>query len=89
MLYDLIQTRGGKETLYMTDHLPKVKARMAELRRSLRGQGLTFTYRPNVDEDALKYRKPPNMNFNPSGDAGTKKHIHRKARAKKIKKRNP
>jgi hypothetical protein len=88
MLYDLIQTRGGKETIYMTDSLPKVKARMAQLRASLRGKGLTFTYR-EAEEGAEKYRRPPNMNFCPSGDAGTKKYRNRVARAKKIKKNNP
>lgn len=87
MLYNLIQTRG-KEVVYMTDSLPKCRARMIQLRQSLRGKGLTFEIRP-AEPGEEKYRKPPCMNFCPSGDAGSKKYLHRKARAKKIRKRNP
>lgn len=88
MLYNLYQTRGGKETLYMTGDLKKVRARMIQLRQSLRGKNLHFEIIP-AEEGDEKYRRPPNMNFDPSGDAGGKKHLHRLARAKRIKKRNP
>ena len=88
MLYDLIQVRGGKETLYMTNSLPKVKARKAQLLQSLRGKNLFFAIR-KAEEGNEKYRKPPAMNFDPSGDATTKKHIQRKLKAKRIRKRNP
>lgn len=88
MLYDLIHTRGEKEIVYMTDSLPKVKRRMKQLQDSQRGIRTNYLIRKS-SEDAEKYRKPPNMNFDPSGDAGSKKHNHRKARAKRIKKRNP
>jgi hypothetical protein len=88
MLYNLIQVRGGKETLYMTNTLPKVRARMIQLRQSLRGKNLQFEIR-KAEETDEKYRKPPVMNFCPSGDAGTKKHFQRKLKAKRIKKRNP
>lgn len=89
MLYNLIQLRGKAEgTLYMTGELPKVRARMKQLRQSLRGKGYNFVIRP-ADIDAEKYRRPPVMNFDPSGDAGTKNYRGRVAKAKKIKKRNP
>jgi len=88
MLYNLFQTRSGKETLFMTDSLPKCRARMLQLRQSTRGKNWQFQIRPAEETDE-KYRKPPCMNFDPSGDTGSKKHLHRKARAKKIRKRNP
>ena len=88
MLHDLVQTRGGKETIYMTDTFPKVKARRKVLLDSQRGMNLNYEIRPAA-EGAVKYRRPPNMNFDPSGDAGSKKYINRKAKAKRIKQRNP
>ncbi len=88
MLYDLVHTRGEKEIVYMTDTFTKVRSRMKQLRESQKGVKTNYLIRPAA-EDADKYRRPPNMSFDPSGDAGTKKHIRRKAKAKRIKKRNP
>lgn len=87
MLHNLVQIRGGKETLYMTDTLPKVRDRMKQLRQSLRGKGLFFQIRP-AEEGAKKYRRPPNLNFDPSGDAGTPKYKRRVEKAKRIRKKN-
>ena len=88
MLYNLFNVRGEKEVLYMTNTLPKVKARMKQLQDSQRGVKTNYVIR-KAEEDDEKYRKPPVMRFDPSGDAGTSKHNRRKAKAKKIKRRNP
>lgn len=88
MLYTLVKTHGGKETVYMTDVLPKVKARKKALETSQRGQRPNYSIRP-ANEDELKYRRPPSFNFDPSGDAGSAKYIRRKAKAKRIKQKNP
>ena len=87
MLYTLIQTKSGKEVVYMTDTFKKVKARKAALENSQRGQRTYYSIRlANDDED--KYRRPPSFNFDPSGDAGSSSYIHRKQKAKRIKQKN-
>jgi hypothetical protein len=87
-LYTLVKTQSGKETVYMTDVLPKVKARKKALEQSQRGQRPNYSIRPAHPEE-LKYRRPPSFNFDPSGDAGSSKYLHRKAKAKRIKQKNP
>lgn len=87
MLYHLIQIRGGKETIFMTDQLPRVRNRRKQLRDSHRDRNWQFVIRP-AKEDAVKYRRPPNMNFDPSGDADQRKYRARKAKARKIRKEN-
>ena len=84
-LFNLIQIRGGKESVYMTDSLPKCRARMKQLRNSLRNQNLTFVIRP-AEEGETKYRKPPCERFFSGGDYDN--YRKRKAKAKKIKKNN-
>ena len=86
MLHNLIQIKGGKETVFMTDTLKKVQARQKQLRDSQRGQKVTYVIR-DAEEGEEKYKRAPDMNFCPSGDAGTRKYRNHKARAKKIKKR--
>lgn len=71
----------------MTDTYTKVKARRKVLLESQRGMNLQYEIRPT--ETTEKYRRPPNMNFCPSGDAGGRKYRNRKARAKQIKQKNP
>jgi len=39
--------------------------------------------------DNVKYRRPPAMNFDPSGDAGSRKYLKRKAASKRIRQKNP
>lgn len=55
----------------MTDSLPKVNDRMKTLRKShskgIKGDRVVYDVRPA--EDNIKYRKPPVMAFDPSGDA--------------------
>ncbi len=87
-LHTLVKIHGGKETVYMTDVLPKVKARKKTLEQSQRGQRLNYHIRPALPEE-LKYRRPPSFNFDPSGDAGSSKYLKRKAKAKRIKQKNP
>lgn len=64
MLYNLIQKRRGKETVVMTDELPKVRDRMKQLRGSQRkGVGrnqdrVEYRVEPATDDDE-KYKKPP------------------------------
>lgn len=88
MLHTLVKIHGGKETVYMTDVLPKVKARKKALENSQRGQRPNYSIRPAHPEE-LKYRRPPSFNFDPSGDAGSSSYIRRKAKAKRIKQKNP
>ncbi len=87
-LYTLVKIQSGKETVYMTDALPKVKARKKALEQSQRGQRTNYSIRP-ANPDELKYRRPPSFNFDPSGDAGSRKYVSRKAKAKRIKQKNP
>ena len=58
MLYDLIQTRRGKDTVMMTDTLPKVNDRMRTLRSSQRkgvkGDKVVYTVMPSTSE---KFRR--------------------------------
>jgi len=53
-LFDLIQTRKGKESLMMTDTLPKVNDRMRQLRSSqrkgIKGEKVVYTVRPSTGE---------------------------------------
>lgn len=86
MLYDLVLVKSGKETVYMTDTLPKVKARKRALETSQRKDRPNYVIREA--EDNVKYRRPPSFNFDPSGDAGSKKYLKRKANAKRIKQKN-
>lgn len=71
MLFDLIQKRRGKETVYMTGDLTKVRDRMKTLRSSqrkgIKGDRVTYEIRPS--EEKGKYLKPPAAGFDPSGDA--------------------
>lgn len=53
MLHTLVRTHGGKETVYMTDTLPKVKARKKALETSQRGQRANYSIRPAL-ENALQ-----------------------------------
>lgn len=87
-LFTLVQVKSGKETVYMTDVLPKVKARKKVLEDSQRKQRINYSIRP-ANEDEEKYRRPPSFNFDPSGDTGSKKYRQRKAKAKRIKQKNP
>ena len=87
-LYTLVKIQSGKETVYMTDVFPKVKARKKALEQSQRGQRSNYSIRAALPEE-LKYRRPPSFNFDPSGDAGSKKYLSRKAKAKRIKQKNP
>lgn len=62
MLYDLVQTRRGKETVFMTDEFKKVNDRMKVLRASqrkgIRGDKVVYSVRP-AQEQTEKYKKPP------------------------------
>lgn len=61
MLFHLVRLFRGKETVMMTDTLPRVNARKKQLsssqRKGVRGQATTYTVRPAA-KDAEKYRKP-------------------------------
>ncbi len=87
-LYTLVRLHKGKEEVYMTDSLPKVKARKKTLENSQRNQRMNYRIREALDNE-LKYKRPPSFNFDPSGDAGSAKYIKRKAKAKRIKQKNP
>jgi hypothetical protein len=59
-LYDLIQKRRGKETIMMTDTLPKVNDRMKQLRSSqrkgIKGDKVVYSVRPS-EEQTEKFRR--------------------------------
>ena len=64
--FNLIQIRKGKETVYMTDELTKVRDRMKTLRQSqrtdafgagLKGQKVEYIIRET--EETIKFKKKP------------------------------
>jgi len=57
MLYNLIEKKRGKETVVMTDSLPKVNDRLKILRASLRTKKVSF--RVEKTEETDKYKKKP------------------------------
>lgn len=61
MLYNLIQTRRGKQSIVMTDSRPRVQNRVKTLRKSLRkgikGDKVSFHIEPT--EDTVKFQKAP------------------------------
>ena len=65
MLYDLIQTRKGKETVMMTDELSKVNKRMAALRKSQRTgiKNQKVEYRVQSSEQEAKFKKKPSKSW--------------------------
>lgn len=76
MLYDLVQTRRGKETVVMTGELPKVRDRARQLRQSQRkGVGakndrVAYTVR-EATPDAEKFKQRPH---DPNLSGGSAKH---------------
>lgn len=87
-LFTLVSTKSGKEIIYMTDIFTKVKARKKVLENSQRKMNNNYSIRPAIEGEE-KYRRPPSFNFDPSGDAGSGKYIKRKAKAKRVKQKNP
>lgn len=61
MLYNLVQTRRGKDSILMTDELPKVRQRMKTLRQSqrkgIKGDKVVYTVVPT--DETVKYRRKP------------------------------
>lgn len=55
MLYDLVNTKQGKQTTVMTDTLLKCKARMKVLKNSQRGMKSTYTIVPS--DNIKKHKK--------------------------------
>lgn len=82
-----LYTLTEHDVIYMVDSFKRVKARKKQLEDSQRGQKKRYMIREAL-VDEVKYMRPPNMNFCPSGDAGSAKHIKRKARVKRIKQKN-
>jgi hypothetical protein len=58
MMHDLIEKKRGKETVVMSDELPKVRAQMKRLRDSQRGLKVEYFTRPSGE--TAKYKKKPN-----------------------------
>ena len=58
MLYDLIQTRNGKQTIVMTGELSKVNNRMKTLRKSqrkgIKGQRVEYSINPTTITEKFK-----------------------------------
>lgn len=69
MMYELVQTKRGKEKVVLIDQLSKVNDRMKTLRSShrkgIRGEKVTYFVRESTETE--KYKKKPN-NMNLSGD---------------------
>ena len=79
-LYDLVQTRRGKETVVMTDGLSRVNARMRQLRNSQRKGigGDTVSYRSReAATESEKFRQKPH-DYNPSGGQSGHPRVPRK-----------
>lgn len=78
MLYNLIQTRRGKESIVMTDTLPKVNNRMKTLRAShrtgIKGDRVNYSVKPAADTDE-KYKKKPHNPRIGGGDATTPRKV--------------
>jgi hypothetical protein len=72
MLYNLVQKRRGKETVVMTDSLPKVNSRMKNLRSSqrkgIKGDRVAYSVEPTEENE--KYKKKPH-NYNIGGSDAT------------------
>lgn len=61
MLYNLIQISQGKETIVMTDSLPKVNNRVKVLRSSKR---FNTTYKiKKAEEKTEKFKQPPKKSW--------------------------
>jgi Cys-tRNA synthase (O-phospho-L-seryl-tRNA:Cys-tRNA synthase) len=73
MLYNLIEKKRGKETVVMTDSLPKVNDRMKTLRASLRTKKVSFRVEKTEETDKYK-KKPHNYNIG-GGDAKTPRKV--------------
>lgn len=77
MLYNLIQTKRGEETIKMTDTLQKCNDRIKQLRASYRGKsGVSF--RIKKSQDTAKFAAKPLKNFDPSGSSVVHPKIVRK-----------
>ncbi len=68
-MFKLVQTRRGRETVFMVDSRKKCQDRMAQLRSSQRTgiRGDKVVYRIEPAEDTEKFRRAPDRNFDPSG----------------------
>jgi hypothetical protein len=66
-LFDLIQKQKGKETVMMTDSLPKVNNRIRTLRTSHKGKNIEYVVRQSTSE---KYRRPAAPGGYQSGSYG-------------------
>ena len=69
MLYNLIKTEKGKDSVVMTDQLPKVKNRMDTLRKSQRKKNILYKIVPTTETN--KFRQKPHDGSYVSGDYPT------------------
>lgn len=72
-LYSLYRVHRGKKTLLATGERPKVRKRMAQLRKdshTIKGQGAAYVVEL-AGAEAEKYRKPPDNHKRSGGDAVT------------------
>jgi hypothetical protein len=78
--YHLIQRRRGKDTVVMTDELPKVNARRRTLTASHRKgvNGDPVTYRVEAAGDADKFKQKPHDICLHSGGSGRHPRVPRK-----------
>ena len=54
MLYQIIQTKNGKDTVKMIDTLQKCNNRLKELRASLRGKKVSFRIEKSEETDKFE-----------------------------------
>lgn len=77
MLYNLIQTRRGKQTIVMTDSLPKVNNRMNTLRTShrkgIKGDKVNYSVAPADEADDKFKKKPHNLRLSGNSQRGPRK----------------
>jgi hypothetical protein len=76
MLYDLVKVSRGRETVVMTDALPRVNDRLRTLRASHRGRGqrVELVVRPSQGDSKFKQR-PSRMNLSGDGKWGGQQRI--------------
>lgn len=76
-LYQIIQTKVGKETIKMVDSLPKCNNRLKELRSSYRGK-TWIRFRIEKAESDVKFEAKPAPSGYQSGDVQRPKIVRKK-----------
>lgn len=74
MLYQIVQTKNGKEMIKMIDSLPKCNNRLKELRSSYRGKNW-IKFRLEKSEASDKFEATPAPSGYQSGDVQSPRRV--------------